>query len=597
MTPSSICMPFSPDRMPFDRSLLVHGARRAGTVLLLLLAVSLTARPALAQDPSERDPELPEIAPQEIEIRGQFEIGFPSLQRQPLRGFARPSTVPVLPPDRVPYTKPYKQERSQLPDQLPAPPTNGTQLAPSPPPANGYVEAGAGRFLSRFARGVVTLPVSPTESFEIDATYTGSSGYEPFDGLSGSTQHDDVDGRIRFLSRREAASVSARVHGMTSGYQLYGLSPTSTTPIPERTLQSGGFSAGLETHGRVPASAQFAFDQMHVGTGRDERTGVPGAVDRNQQRVALHAEAALPFGSREIRAGGSVSTSGLDGGAFAGDVATYEVGGSAVAYRTGPTVIRAGARAMGYTSTSSATGGRIPNEDANYISPTAELTVAFTPALTIFATNDPGLEANTLHSLHQEAPWLSETPELRPTLYTTRAEAGVRVSTGSLRFTSHARYRYAPNYAFFSPGSDIGSLLLNYGSARIASAGASVALQGRDRVQAVLRAEIRDGQLVEPGVEIPYFSPFRVESAVSLAFSGGKGRVEAQFGVESGRTITPDRDTPGTVDVDLEGRYAVTPIIDVLARLQNLGGPNELGRFENYARETNVIQLGVRIHW
>lgn len=583
--------------MALDRSFPVRGAGRACAILLVLFAISLTGTPALAQQPTERDPELPEIAPQEIEIRGQFEVGFPSLQRQPLRGFARPSTVPVLPPDRLPYTEPYKQERSQLPDPRPAPPTTGTQLSTSPPPANGYVEAGAGRFLSRFARGAVTLPVSRTESFEIDATYRGSSGYEPFEGLSGSTEHDDIDGRIRFLSRREAASVSASVYGMTSGYQLYGLSPTAATPIPDRTLQSGGFSAGLQTHGRVPASVRLAFDQMGVETGQDARTGVPGAVDRDQQRVALHAEAALPFGSREIRAGGSVSTSGLDGGAFAGDVATYEVGGSAVAYRTGPTVIRAGARAMGYTSTSSVTGGRIPNEDANYISPTAELTVAFTPSFTIFATNDPGLEENTLRSLHQEAPWLSETPELRPTLYTTRAEAGVRVSTGSLRFTSHAGYRYAPNYAFFAPGADAGSILLNYGSAGIASAGASVALQGLDRVQAVLRAEIRDGQLVGPGVEIPYFSPFLVESAVSLSFSDGKGRVEAQFGVESGRTITPDRDTPGTVDVDLEGRYAVTPLIDILARLENLGSPNELERFENYRRETNVVQLGVRIHW
>jgi hypothetical protein len=590
-------MTFSANHMLFDCSAPNPAAARAATVLLVLLGFGLITAPALAQETPGRDPQLPEIAPQEVEIRGQFEVGFPSLQRQPLRGFARPATIPVLPPDRLPYTEPYKQERSKLPDQLPAPPTTDTQLAASPPSANGFVEAGAGRFLSRFARGVVTLPVSPTESFEIDANYVGSSGYEPFDAQSGSTEHDDLDGQIRFLSRREAASVSASIHGMNSRYLLYGLSPTATTPVPERELQSAGLSAGLETHGRVPAAVRFSFDQTSLQTGQNERTGVPGTVDRDQQRIALRAEAALPFGSREIQASGSVSTTGLDRGAFSGDLATYEVGGSAVAYRTGPTVIRAGARAMGYTSTSTVSGGRIPNEDANYISPTAELTVAFTPTFTIYATNDPGVESNTLLSLHQEAPWLSETPELRPTLYTTRAEAGVRVSTGALRFTSHAGYRYAPNYAFFALGTDPGSIQLNYGSAGIASAGASVAVQGYDRVQAVLRAAIRDGQLVGPDVEIPYFTPFLVESAVSLSFSDGRGIVAGQVGVESGRSITPDRDTPSAVDIDLEGRYAVTPIIDVLMRLQNLGAPNELERFENYARETNVIQLGVRIQW
>lgn len=564
-----------------------------GVALLLLL--SWTSTSVLAQDNPERDPQLPEIAPQEIEIRGQFEVGFPSLQRQPLRGFAAPATVPVLPPDRLPFTEPYKQERSELPEQLPEPPQPGTRLARTAEPADGYVEAGTGRFLSRFANGAVTLPVSPTESFEIDASYVGSAGYEPFQGLAGSTEHDDVDGTIQFISRRDAASTTVAVHGMNSRYLLYGLSPSDVTPIPERKLQSGGLSAGVKTHGRVPASVGFSFDQMQMQTANGERTGIPGALDRDQQRVSLHAEAALPFGTREIRASGTGTTSGLDGGAFDGDLATYDVGGSAVAYRSGPTVVRAGARAIGYSSTS--LGGRVPSEDANYIAPMAELTVAFTPSFTMFAKNDPGLVANTLLSLHEEAPWLSETPELRPTLYTTRAEAGVRVSTGMLRFTSHAGYRYAPNYAFMAPGAAIGSIQTNYGSARIAAAGASVALQGFDTIQAVLRAEIRDGQLVGPDVEIPYFSPFLVESAFSVNFSDRKGRIEAEVGIESGRTVTTNRETTATVDVDLKGTYAVTPIIDIVAHIQNLGGPNELERFENYARATNVALVGVRIHW
>lgn len=563
--------------------------------LACLITLASASTPVLAQDDPDRDPQLPEIAPQEIEIRGQFEVGFPSLQRQPLRGFAAPATVPVLPPDRLPFTEPYKQERSELPEQLPEPPQPGTRLARTAAPADGYVEAGAGRFFSRFAKGAVTLPVSPTESFEIDASYVGSSGYEPFPDATGSTEHDDLDGTLQFISRRDAASTTVALHGMNSRYLLYGLAPSDLTPIPERKLRSGGFSAGVNTHGRVPASVGFSFDQMQVQTVDAERTGIPGAIDRDQQRLSLQAEAALPFGTREIRAGGTGTTSGLDGGAFDGDLSTYDIGGSAVAYRRGPTVVRAGARALGYSSTS--LGNRVPSENANYVAPMAEVTVAFTPSFTMFAKNDPGLVANTLLSLHRQAPWLSETPELRPTLYTTRAEAGVRVSTGTLRFTSHAGYRYAPNYAFLAPGTNVGAIQTDYGSVRIASAGASVALQGFDRIQAVLRAEIRDGQLVGPGIEIPYFSPFLVETAFSFGFSDGKGRLAAELGIESGRTITADRETATTADVDVEATYAVTPLIDIVARIENLGAPNELERFENYARATNIAQAGVRIHW
>lgn len=570
-------------------------------VLLTLMGLAVAPAASLGQDtPEDDDPTLPEIAPREIEIRGEFQVGFPSLQRQPLRGFASPPSVPVLPPDRLPYTEDYKQQRSELPEKLPDPPSVRTRMAATDPPANGYVEAGAGRYLSRFAEGRVTLPVSSTESFEIDASYDGAAGYEPFDGSDASTSHDDLDGQLRFISQRDAASVNAGLRGLTSTYDLYGAQrapgATAARETPSRTLQSAGLFARVRTHGRVPASFGFTFDQMSAGT--TTGTGLP---DREQQRFTLDAGGTLPFGSQEIRAGARFTTSGIGQGAFAGDVQTFDGGGSAVAYRSGPTVIRAGARLLTFSSAIDPTGTGTGEATATYISPTAELTVALTPRFTIFAVNEPGLEHNTLLSLHRSTPWLTPDVPVRPTLYTTRGRAGVRVSTGPLRFTSHAGLRYAPSYAVTDPTGlpdyDSGFFAVSYESARIAEAGASVALQGVDRVQAVLRATIRDGQLTDDDVAIPYFSPLLVESAVTYRFLDGDAQATMQLGIESPRYVDrAENEQTGTIaDLDLAGSYRVTPSLDVVARLENVGASFE--RYPGYERPPTTISAGVRIHW
>jgi len=575
-------------------------ARLPSVLVTLLLVWSVV--PVTAQDNPERDPQLPEIAPREIEIRGQFEVGFPTLERQPLRGFASPPTVPVIPPDRQPFTQAYKQERSELPEQLPSPPSVGARLKASPPPATGYVEAGAGRYLSRFAEGHITLPVSPTESFEVDAAYDGSAGYEPFESTDASTQHDDVEGTLRFVSQRDRVQVDAGLRGLSSGYDLYGAQPNRLGTIgaetPGRTVQSGGLFGRLRIQGRVPASVGFSFDQTSVSTD----TGIgTDPTEFDQQRLAVDARAALPFGTREIEADVSASTSGLGTGAFEGDVQTVDLGGSAVAYRSGPTIVRAGARLLAFQSGDARGTPATPEASATFVVPSVELTIAITPRFTVFAVNEPGLEHHTLRSRLEETPWLAPRPYVRPTLFSTRSRAGVRVSSGPIRITSHAGYRYAPSYRFVEAGPKVGYergfFRSNYESARIAEAGASIALQGFDRVQAIVRATIRDGQLVDSETTVPFLSPLVVESALSYSMMDGDARVGAEFGIESPRYVdrSETTETGTVVDLDLTGSYRVTPSLDVVARLENVGASFE--RYPGYERPPTTIGAGIRIHW
>lgn len=566
--------------------------------VLLALVLGGTSLPAHAQD--DPDPQLPEIAPREIEIRGQFQIDFPSLQRQPLRGFAAPPTVPTLPPDRQPWTEPYKQDRSELPENLPDSPTVDTRLASTPAPASGYVQAGAGRYLSRFADGRLTLPVSRSESFEIDASYDGSAGFEPFDGSSVDTRHDDLDGTIGFVSRRSATTVRADAHGFVTAYSLYGAVPASpaTAPNPDRRGRSGGLQAELQTRGSVETTAQLSFDQTRFETDVD-----PDAPARTQdeQRLAAAFELAVPFGTRDVRADASVTTSGLGSGAFTGDVATFDGGGSAVAYRSGPTLLRAGGRLLTFRALSNPAGSPDAEASATFVAPTLDAEVAFTPRFSLFLRNEPGLDAHSLTDVMAQNPWTQTPLSIRPTLTTTDAAAGVRVSAGPVRITAHAGYRYAPSFLFFAPATEgdyqTGVFGARYGSARVGEAGAGIALQGSDRVQAVLRATIRDGQLTGPDVAIPYFSPLVVESMVGTTFAGGKGSAQLTATVESPRYVdlTETEEAPALFDLDVEGSYQVTPLIHIVARVQNAAGTFE--RYARYERPGAVVSGGMRIHW
>jgi hypothetical protein len=264
-------------------------------------------------------------------------------------------------------------------------------------------------------------------------------------------------------------------------------------------------------------------------------------------------------------------------------------------------VVRAGGRLLTFRAL--ADPGAAPGAEATatFVAPSLDVEVAFTPRFSLFLRNQPGLDAHSLSDVLAQNPWTQTPLSVRPTLTTTDASAGVRVSAGPVRVTAHAGYRYAPSYLFFAPATEgsyqTGVFGARYGSARIGEAGAGIALQGSDRVQAVLRATIRDGQLTGPDVAIPYFSPLVVESMLGTTFASGKASAQLTATVESPRFVdlTETEEAATLFDLDLEGSYQVTPLIDVVGRIQNAAGTFE--RYARYERPGAVVSGGVRIHW
>jgi hypothetical protein len=207
-----------------------------------------------------------------------------------------------------------------------------------------------------------------------------------------------------------------------------------------------------------------------------------------------------------------------------------------------------------------------------------------------------------LYDLYTRAPYAEHAPSVRPTLYTTKAESGFLLSLGPVRFQPSAGYRYAPNYRYFQDTNGNpsgGPFPVEYGSARIIHGGAEIALQGITGVEASASVTVRDGTLrIGDNPSIPYFSPLVADAMFSVSFADQRGLIQTTGTIESPRPTTPSGATEvGTyVSVDVEGSFALSSLLDIVVRAENLG-PGAPEKWARYARPPSMVMGGFRIHW
>lgn len=562
----------------------------------LLLGLFFVPSPSQAQQPDTSKQKLPEIAPQEFEIRGELQLSFPSLKRQPLRGFASPPTIPTVPPDHTPFVESYKQSLKRLPESRPAPTSVGSSVAKTEAPQQGFFEVGGGRYASRFAEARYAVDFSPQQSLSVHADYDGTQGFSPYSGAASDleTPSDDLAGDIEFRSQHDGFSIQTRALGSLSDYTLYG-QPGLTSDAPSRTGRRLGARGRLRTFGRIESRLGLGY----TSTGYTTDPASASSVDVTEGRLDLNGRIEGSIAGLSSYLDASLTRSSYSGDT-AGSPSGLSISGGAGAevFTTDRLSVEAGVRVLNYSAP------RQPRttdntEDGTYIMPEVRASYAVTSGLTAFAENDPRLQDEGLHGLYGANPYANNVPSVRPTVFTTDANTGVRFSAGPVRVTTDAGFRYAPSYRFFAvPPTSPQNLQVGYGSARILHGGAEVALQGVENVETVLSVSLRYGTLVGPDEPIPHFSPVVADAMFSASFLNDKALVQATGTVESARPaeVGTDREVDPYVSFDLEGSYQVTPLLDVLLKVQNLS-PDAPTKWARYARPPASIQAGLRIDW
>ncbi len=198
------------------------GFRMLQIIFRITALCLLVARPVMAQqeDPSSL---LPEIDPQDIEIRGDFEVRFQGLARQPILGFSPRPAVFRVDPARMPFLETDDEIVSAIPisDLEPALKPQKQFLVFSER-SSIYVKGGFGRFFSPEFIFAGEMPLRPGETLIISLDHLSSAGnrdFSSFRDLNSEVQWSLQKGRNRY------------------DVGLYGLNAFNYSPIPTDTTE------------------------------------------------------------------------------------------------------------------------------------------------------------------------------------------------------------------------------------------------------------------------------------------------------------------------------------------------------------------------
>lgn len=198
-----------------------------------------------AQDtqPESQQTLLPEIDPQDIEIRSQFQARFPGLRRQPILGFNPRPRVYQIDPNRIPFIEDEETVVANLPI--------GTLDRPEPPrytpleyadPQNGFARFGIGSFLSPEADLYAIARLN--EKNRLSASFNHFSTEGHLEDFTDSYRNSDLDLRsIHMISRSTTVKLNA---GVRSSFNHYpGLVTEFGEPTGENSrVDMFGFNTG-----------------------------------------------------------------------------------------------------------------------------------------------------------------------------------------------------------------------------------------------------------------------------------------------------------------------------------------------------------------
>lgn len=121
---------------------------------------------------------LPEINPQDIEIRGVFKASFPGIRRQPILGFNPKPRVYRVDPNRLPFMEDDRAAAVQLPIQAFKPSSNQPDLPVEKHTINnGFVGIGGGNFMSGLAEIGYRLQASNKTQLNLSGRYFLTDGH------------------------------------------------------------------------------------------------------------------------------------------------------------------------------------------------------------------------------------------------------------------------------------------------------------------------------------------------------------------------------------------------------------------------------------
>lgn len=578
-----------------------------GAVLLLLFLVPTVH----AQDPTP-DPVLPDIAPREVEIRGDLQISLPSLQRQPLVGFNPPPRVTEIPPSRVPFMEPYRQGSADMPTSpLSNPLTPNLAGLTRMLPLTGFVEGGLGRYSQRFVNARIEYRVVPQARLHARFSYEGTGGQDPFNDPALSDAYDVLEGGLGLSSRRGSVEVGGNIGGFSNSYSMFGAEIGSVglglLPGPDRDGQGGHFEGWVRTTATAAFDAavrvNFAGSSFET-VAFDSNVRQDPTFDYSEQRLTLSADAGFDVSSTTLYITSRYSGAGFDGNGIGANDASLLHAGTGLEVDVNEQLnVKAGAHLISFSAVSRLAAGL--DERRSFITPLLLLKYTVSPQLRFYAQNLPQANAYSLADLYEQHPYLVSSPDAQASVETINARVGGNVYIGPLKAGFHVGLMQSPNYLYFDQatrdeavGFDRGFSMARYDDARILEVGGDLTFSLLQGLHTQVRLVARQAELTDLDVDIPYVAPFTGAATLSYLFAERRGLLQITGTFENERYLDAanTQQVNGFFDLDIESAYNFTPQLGLLLRLENITS-GDLERFDNYPEPPAIVTIGARYQW
>lgn len=189
---------------------------------------------------------LPEINPQDIEIRSEFRARFPGLRRQPILGFNPKPRVFRIDPNRIPFMESRDEAVANIAiTQLDRPDPPERSILKTPSRTTGLVKAGVGNFVTPELEGYFYNRINEKSAFSGNINYRSTDGH--LDNQESSFRY--LDGNIHYNTKvNKNLNVSVGIGFLSDFNRMFNLDNTQQALIGEETAKKEylGFGTDLK---------------------------------------------------------------------------------------------------------------------------------------------------------------------------------------------------------------------------------------------------------------------------------------------------------------------------------------------------------------
>lgn len=544
-------------------------------LLLLTIGIVFLTTPAVfAQEGGTQDNLLPEIDPQDIEIRSEFTARFPGLRRQPILGFNPEPRIYQVDPNRMPFMETDEEVVANLQiTDLSRPAAPGYQNLNYPADARLFGRLGVGSFVSPEAE------IWGINKFSKNSYASGKLNYHSSDGHlaseNSSFRYFDMDADY---ATKINQNTSFKVKGgfENSFNRMFRLDNINTIPldIPEGPRKKyDGYNLGVNLNhyknsvAGWNADAGFRWYEMEMSAG--EIGGTAG-------EAVFHTSARKEWAGSRLQETFAVNASGR-GGSY--DLS--ERSGS----QSWMTVRAVGEyhRLLNYSTQLDGELGVVytSNEFEDKVYPALSLKAKqwVQDQLTVSASLNASPRLNTIEQLNQLNRFLNHQIPLRHT-YTIEGTCEISFTyyQGSTLF-ARLSYMNAQNYAYFQrdqisygvpgPTSSESYYTIGYGDAnRIKGEMGATHQLVPEKFWINAGAYVQQPKL-SGGTDIPYEERWGVTSGAAAKLFQ-KLRLEAWADYVSSRNTLSSTTLDGFLLLGGQIDIQITDRIGVYARMQNI---------------------------